>query len=63
MDKQLKKDIREFQNLAKQFSSSAEIARGLTEAAAVNMKKINDLSKQNTAEAAKEKKFREDINN
>ena len=61
MDKQLKKDIREFQNLAKQFSSSAEVARGLTEAAAVNMKKINDLSKQNTAEAAKEKRFREDI--
>ena len=61
MDKQLKKDILEFQNLAKQFSSSAEIAKGLTDAAALNMKKINDLSKQNTAEAKKEKKFREDI--
>ena len=61
MDKQLQKDIKEFQNLAKQFSSSAEIAKGLTDAAALNMKKINDLSKQNTAEAKKEKKFREDI--
>ena len=60
--KQLKQDIKEFQNLAKQFASSSEIARGLTEATAVNMKKIVDLAKLNTAESEKEKKFREGVN-
>ena len=59
-NKKLKKDLKEINNLSKQYAANLETVEALTNASAVNFQKILDLGKQNTAQAKKEKKFRED---
>ena len=59
-NKKLKKDLKEIKDLSKQYAVNLETVKALTAASAVNFQKILDLGKQNTAQAKKEKKFRED---
>jgi len=59
--KELKKEIAEIKDLSKSFAGDMKTVEALTKGTALNFGKIQDLTKQNTAEAKKEKKFREDI--
>ena len=60
--KEINRELKEVRSLAKQFSSDMKIVEALTNATSLNLGKIVDLGKENTAQAEKEKKFREDVN-